>query len=110
MSLFQYGFRPAVATQETHNQTGAPAPVPGHIPEHVESGLNLEEHTSVLAAVSDLSNPAISSNKRKPRGKYSEEARARIGRYALVGMLVRMAMKGLGNISLVNILSSLRVL
>ena len=47
-------------------------PVPSHIPELGESpGLSVEEHARVANAVSDLADPAVLSNKRKSRGKYS---------------------------------------
>ena len=80
MSLFQYGFSqtPRVVLETVSS------PVPSHIPELGEApGLNVEEHANVAAAVSDLADPA---NKRKSQGKYSvytDEVRAKIGKYAL---------------------------
>lgn len=81
MSLFQYGFAPVpVEAPET-----VPVTVANHMPQLSDVGLSIEEHANVSAAVSDLADPAILSNKRKPRGKYtaySDEARAKIGKYA----------------------------
>ena len=77
--------RASRVTQEAP-ETVSP-PVPSHIPELGESpGLNVEEHAKVAAAVSSLADPAVLSNKRKSRGKYSvytPEAHAKIGKYAL---------------------------
>ena len=68
MSLFQYGFS---QTPQVAPEIVSP-PVPSHIPELGElPGLSVEEHTRVANAVSDLADPAVLSNKRKSRGKYS---------------------------------------
>ena len=84
LALFQYGFS---QTPQVAPETVSP-PVPSHIPEPGESPeLSVEEHARVADAVSGLADPAVLSNKRKSRGKYSvynDEVRARIGKYALL--------------------------
>ena len=79
MSLLQY-FRPAKFPSQ--NEKDVPVSVPSHIPQHTESGLSIEEHANIVTAVSDLADPLITTNKRKKRGKYADEVRARIGKYA----------------------------
>lgn len=83
MSLFQYGFK--IAGNSSGNEKESPVSVPSHLPQHFESGLSVEEHASASTAVSDLADPLITANKRKKRGKYlkyTDQDRARIGKYS----------------------------
>ena len=83
MSLFQFGLKRVNSTVSQVEQP--PQPVPSHVPELHETSLSAEEHASVVLAVSDLSDPAVQSNKRQRRGKYSvftDKDRAKIGKYA----------------------------
>ncbi len=78
MSLFQFGFTRATTASSTNRQE-----VLSYIPQQDESGLNIEEYGNVSSVLTGLSNPA--AVKSKSRGKYTvytDEDRARIGRYA----------------------------
>ena len=84
MSLFQYGLKCVSSTSQSYD---VPQSVPNHLPQHHESGLSIEEHANTTISVADLSDPQITTNKRKKRGKYAvytytEKDRARIGKYA----------------------------
>ena len=86
MSLFQFGF--TISTPETSSRRQESS-VPSHLPRQDETGLNNEEYENVSAAVTDIADPtptqASGKQKRKSRGTYTvytEEQRARIGRYA----------------------------
>ena len=76
MSLFQFGFSSSSSSSSVpHVET------PDYFPQEEESGLGRDEYEVVAAGVSDLAEPA----RKKPRGeytKYTEEDRAKIGRYA----------------------------
>ena len=80
MSLFQYGFHRVGTTSQRKD---VPQSVPSHLPQHHESGLSIEEHANITTSISDLSDPQITTNKRKKRGKYvvyADKDCARIGR------------------------------
>lgn len=83
MSLLQFGFERISSTTQVEQSLPE---VPSHFPELHETDLGVEEHTNVLLAVSDLADPCSSSSiKRKNRGKYAiytDEDRAKIGKYA----------------------------
>ena len=57
--------------------------VPSHMPQLDESGLSVEEHRNLALAVSDLADPQVTFNKRQKRGKYFDEDRAKIAKYAV---------------------------
>ena len=54
--------------------------MPSHMPQLDESGLSVEEHRNLALAVSD---PQVTFNKRQKRGKYFDEDRAKIAKYAV---------------------------
>lgn len=83
MSLLQFGFERIGSTTQVEQSLPE---VPSHFPQLHETDLSVEEHTNVLSAVSDLADPcSSSSSKRQKRGKYAiytDEDRAKIGKYA----------------------------
>ena len=84
MSLFQFGFTRS-SSRGTENDTQEPSDIPNYLPNASECGLGVEEHSIVTTSVSEFADPEPSRKKRKIRGKYTEytdEDRAKIGRYA----------------------------
>ena len=84
MSLFQFGFTRS-SSHGTENNTQEPLDIPSYLPNMSECGLGVEEHMAVTIGVSEYADPEPSRKKRKIRGKYTEysdEDRAKIGRYA----------------------------
>ena len=82
MSLLQFGFKPVNSTTQVEQSLPQ---VPSHILQLHEMDLSMEEHTSVLSAVAVLADPCNPSPKRKKRGKYTiytDQDRAKIGKYA----------------------------
>ena len=86
MTLFQCGFRRT--SRSDNSQTEQQLTVtPSHVPSVQESGLGRLEYDEVVAnRVPDLADPSPSKRRRVSRGKYTvytEESRAKIGKYAL---------------------------
>ena len=82
MTLFQFGFTCSTTASSSVNHEESE---PSYLPQQNESGLNIEEYRNVSTVVSTLSNPHTTTGKSKRRGKYTvytDEDRARIGRYA----------------------------
>lgn len=80
MSLFQFGFTRSTSSSSREEF------VPRYLPQQDESGLNNEEYRNVSTVVATLSDPT-GPVKRKRRGKYTvytDEDRAKIGRYASI--------------------------
>lgn len=74
---------------------------PSFLPQQTESGLGSDEYTNVTTAVSDLANPEPAAKKRRTRGKYakySDEQRAKIGRFASENAIERARSHFLGDL------------
>ena len=84
MSLFRFGFTASSSASATEDTPTRPT-LPNYLPQASECGLGVEEHSTVTAFVSQLANPEPEAKKRKTKGNYthySDEDRAKIGKYA----------------------------
>ena len=84
MSLFQFGFTRS-SRNGIENNTQEPLDIPSYLPNALECGLGIEEHSIVTTSVSEFADPEPSRKKRKIRVNIlntRDEDRAKIGRYA----------------------------
>ena len=84
MSLFRFGFTASSSASATED-TPTRSTLPNYLPQVSECGLGVEEHSTVTAFVSQLANPEPEAKKRRTKGNYthySDEDRAKIGKYA----------------------------
>ena len=84
MSLFQFGFTTVNSSQQS-SQSGGSDSLPDYLPQASKCGLGVKKHSTVTSFVSELADPASVGKKRKTKGHYthySNEDRAKIGKYA----------------------------